>query len=58
MKKSSINGVIFLPQNNDIISFITYGTKRHLKLWTIKMEKDHLMTSYSISDGLSKVEAG
>ena len=32
MKKSSINGVIFLAQSDEIISFITYGTKRHLKL--------------------------
>ena len=58
MKKSSINGVIFLAQSDEIISFITYGTNRYLKLWKIKIEKDHLMTSYSIFEGLSKIEAG
>ena len=50
MKKSILSGAVFLPRSAaDKTQFVTYGTKKHLKVWTINIESDAVMTAYSLS---------
>lgn len=44
MKKSKIRGIVFTQDTESEVSFVSYGTNKHLKLWKVKVEHDDYLT--------------
>jgi hypothetical protein len=58
MQHSRVLGVEYLKAGVQGVLFVTYGTAGHLKVWRVGVEKDHIITVYSIPEGRAKQDPG
>lgn len=57
-KRAVVRGAVIVSDSRSLISFATYGSRGHFKLWNVKVEDDQYKTYYSIPEGHLKQEPG